>query len=129
MKTAFINWRMESGEILNIFNMADDFIEADGGSHNIRIGGDYKLHNVKTNLPEEQGTEFEKIEHFQQLLLGFTSEADTQFGFTDKDFLMQDASWFLTDDWRISNRLTASVGVRWELSAVTARPSQRTSGS
>ncbi|MBA2304529.1 MAG: carboxypeptidase regulatory-like domain-containing protein [Acidobacteria bacterium] len=26
--------------------------------HSIRLGGDYKLHNVKTNLPEEQGGEF-----------------------------------------------------------------------
>ena len=84
------------------------------GSHNVRVGGDYKLHNVKTNLPEEQGGEFEKIEHFQQFLLGYTSEADTQFGFTDKDFLMQDASIFLTDDWRINNRLSASLGVRWD---------------
>jgi len=83
-------------------------------SHNIKVGGDYKLHNVKNNLPEEQGGEFEKIEHFQQFLLGFTSEADTQFGFTDKDFLMQDASWFITDDWRVSDRLSASLGVRWD---------------
>ncbi len=84
------------------------------GRHNLKFGGDYKLHNVKTNLPEEQGGEFEKIEHFQQFLLGFTSEADTQFGFTDKDFLMRDASAFITDDWRVSDRLSASLGVRWD---------------
>jgi Carboxypeptidase regulatory-like domain/TonB dependent receptor len=84
------------------------------GDHSLRIGGDVKLHNVKTNLPEEQGTEFEKIEHFQQFLLGFTSEADTQFGFTDKHFLMQDASWFVTDDWRLADRLSVSLGVRWD---------------
>lgn len=84
------------------------------GRHNIKFGGDYKLHNVKTNLPEEQGGEFEKIEHFQQFLLGLTSEADTQFGFTDKDFLMRDASAFITDDWRINDRLSATLGVRWD---------------
>jgi hypothetical protein len=84
------------------------------GRHHLKLGADFKLHNVKTNLPEEQGGEFEKIEHFQQFLLGYTSEADTQFGFTDKDFLMQDASWFVTDDWRVSDRLTASLGVRWD---------------
>jgi hypothetical protein len=84
------------------------------GSHNLRFGGDFKLHNVRTNLPEEQGGEFEKIEHFQQFLLGFTSEADTQFGFTDKDFLMRDASWFVTDDWRLNDRLSATLGVRWD---------------
>jgi hypothetical protein len=85
-----------------------------GGAHTLRVGGDYKLHNVKTNLPEEQGGEFEKIEHFQQFLLGYTSEADTQFGFTDKDFLMHDAALFVTDDWRISDRLSATLGVRWD---------------
>jgi hypothetical protein len=84
------------------------------GRHNFRVGGDFKLHDVRTNLPEEQATEFEKIEHFQQFLLGFTSEADTQFGFTDKHFLMADAAWFVTDDWRVNNRLSLSLGVRWD---------------
>jgi outer membrane receptor protein involved in Fe transport len=84
------------------------------GRHSIRFGGDYKMHDVKTNLPEEQATEFEKIEHFQQFLLGFTSEADTQFGFTDKHFLMRDASWFATDDWRVGDKLTLALGVRWD---------------
>ena len=71
-----------------------------------------RLHRgrFQTNLPEEQGTEFEKIEHFQQFLLGFTSEADTQFGFTDKNFLMRDASWFVTDDWRVSRNLVVNLG-------------------
>jgi hypothetical protein len=91
-----------------------DVVTATRGSHTFRIGGDFKLHSVRTNLPEEQGTEFEKIEHFQQLLLGFTSEADTQFGFTDKHFLMQDASWFVTDDWRLGSRLSLSLGLRWD---------------
>jgi hypothetical protein len=91
-----------------------DAVSTTRGNHSIRIGGDFKLHHVKTNLPEEQGTEFEKIEHFQQFLLGFTSEADTQFGFTDKHFVMQDASWFVTDDWRVGSRLSVSMGVRWD---------------
>jgi hypothetical protein len=91
-----------------------DTISAVRGNHNFRFGADFKLHGVKTNLPEEQATEFEKIEHFQQFLLGFTSEADTQFGFTDKHFLMRDASWFATDDWRVSGRLSLTMGVRWD---------------
>jgi hypothetical protein len=91
-----------------------DAVSLTRANHNIRLGGDFKVHNVKTNLPEEQGTEFEKIEHFQQFLLGFTSEADTQFGFTDKHFLMQDASLYVTDDWRLNNRLSVSMGVRWD---------------
>jgi hypothetical protein len=84
------------------------------GRHTLRMGGDFKRHGVNTNLPEEQATEFEKIENFQQLLLGFTSEADTQFGFTEKAFRSYDASVFLTDDWRLNDRLTMNLGVRWD---------------
>jgi hypothetical protein len=84
------------------------------GNHSIKLGGDYKHHRVDTNLPEEQATEFEKIENFQQFLLGFTSEADTQFGFTEKQFSFNDASWFVTDDWRVNDRLTIVAGLRWD---------------
>ena len=84
------------------------------GNHAFKFGGDFKRHKVETNLPEEQATEFEKIENFQQFLLGFTSEADTQFGFTEKQFAFNDAAWFVTDDWRVNDKLTIVAGVRWD---------------
>ena len=84
------------------------------GNHSLRSGVDFKRHRVNTNLPEEQATEFEKIENFQQFLLGLTSEADTQFGFTEKEFTFNDVSWYVTDDWRVTDRLTLTAGVRWD---------------
>jgi hypothetical protein len=84
------------------------------GRHTVRMGADLKRHEVRTNLPEEQATEFEKIENFQQFLLGFTSEADTQFGFTEKQFDMFDASAFVADDWKVNERLTINAGLRWD---------------
>jgi hypothetical protein len=84
------------------------------GNHSVRFGGDFKQHYIKTNLPEEQATEFEKIENFQQFLLGFTSEADTQFGFTEKSWKSRDVGLFLLDDWRVSDSLTLNVGMRWD---------------
>ncbi len=84
------------------------------GNHAVRLGGEFKAHAIDTNLPEEQATEFEKIENFQQFLLGLTSEADTQFGFTDKSFRSYDAALYATDDWRLGARLTLNLGLRWD---------------
>jgi outer membrane receptor protein involved in Fe transport len=84
------------------------------GNHALKLGGDFKRHRVNTNLPEEQATEFEKIENFQQFLLGFTSEADTQFGFAEKTFEFNDAAWFVTDDWRLNDKLSVVAGLRWD---------------
>jgi hypothetical protein len=84
------------------------------GTHSVRLGGDVKFHAVGTDLPEEQATEFEKISNFQEFLLGFTSEADTQFGFTQKHFRMRDVALFVADDWRPTAGLTLNLGVRWD---------------
>ncbi len=84
------------------------------GAHNIRIGGEYKRHFFNTNLPEEQATEFEKFDNFTQFLAGFGTEGDTQFGVTDKRFRMNDLSWYLADDWKVSRKLTLNLGVRWD---------------
>ncbi|HEY7510190.1 MAG TPA: carboxypeptidase-like regulatory domain-containing protein, partial [Vicinamibacteria bacterium] len=37
-------------------------------SHQVSVGGEFKRHDIKTNLPEEQATEFEKIENWQHFL-------------------------------------------------------------
>jgi Carboxypeptidase regulatory-like domain len=84
------------------------------GAHNFRIGGEYKRHFFDTNLPEEQATEFEKFDNFTQFLAGFGTEADTQFGITDKRFRMNDLSWYIADDWKVNRKLTLNLGVRWD---------------
>jgi hypothetical protein len=103
------------------FNLRDQksFSVADNlswirGSHNIRIGGEVKRHFFATNLPEEQATEFEKWENFTQFLSGLATEADTQFGITDKRFRMNDVSWYMADDWKVSRHLSFNFGVRWD---------------
>jgi len=72
------------------------------GNHNVKFGGEYKRHQFQTNLPEEQATEFEKFDSFTQLLTGNATEADTQYGITDKDFRFQDYGFYITDDFRVS---------------------------
>ena len=56
------------------------------GANTFRFGGEYKRHIYDSNLPEEQATEFEKCDNFTQFLTGLATEADTQFGITDKTF-------------------------------------------
>ena len=95
------------------YSIADN-ISMTRGAHNIRLGGEYKRHSFDTNLPEEQATEFEKFDNFTQFLGGFATEADTQYGITDKRFQMHDLSWYLADDWKVSNKLSLNLGVRWD---------------
>ncbi|HEX5705350.1 MAG TPA: carboxypeptidase-like regulatory domain-containing protein [Pyrinomonadaceae bacterium] len=85
------------------------------GKHTLRFGGDFKSHRYDSNLPEEQATEFEKFDSFTQLLTGNATEADTQFGTTEKSFRFRDYSVFITDDWRLSRKLTLNAGMRYEL--------------
>ncbi|MBC7899605.1 MAG: TonB-dependent receptor [Saprospiraceae bacterium] len=84
-------------------------------NHNIKFGGEYKKHQFDTNLPEEQATEFEKFDSFTQLLTGNATEADTQYGITDKSFRFQDLGFYISDDWKINRRLSLNLGLRYEL--------------
>jgi hypothetical protein len=95
------------------FNVSDT-LSWTQGSHSLRFGFEWRHHNVKNNLPEEQATEFEKYPHFTLLLRGLAAEADTQYGITEKEFNTQDASWFVADDWKIHPRLTLNLGLRWD---------------
>jgi hypothetical protein len=84
------------------------------GKHVLRFGGEFKSHRFNSALPEEQATEFEKYDNFTQLLRGVATEADTQFGITEKQFRMRDVSWFATDDFKLNSHLTLQLGLRWE---------------
>jgi hypothetical protein len=85
------------------------------GNHTFRFGGDFKRHQYDSSLPEEQATEFEKFDSITQLLTGNATEADTQFGITEKSFRFRDYSGYIADDWKVSNKLTLNLGLRYEL--------------
>ncbi len=84
------------------------------GKHTFRFGVEHKRNSYDTNLPEEQGIEFEGLTNFTELLTGFIPEADVSFGITDKQFRFNDLSFYVSDDWRFSERLTLNLGLRWD---------------
>lgn len=85
------------------------------GNFVARFGGDFKRHQYDSNLPEEQATEFEKFDSFTQFLTGNATEADTQFGITEKSFRFMDYGFYVATDWKVSRKLTLNLGVRYEL--------------
>jgi hypothetical protein len=95
------------------FNAADT-LSYTRGRHALRFGAEFRRHNVRNNLPEEQATEFEKFSSFTQLLQGLATEADTQYGITEKEFNATDVAWFVADDWKVTQNLTFNLGVRWD---------------
>jgi hypothetical protein len=113
--------RISFGGPNDVFNTRDqqsysfsDTLSYFKGAHSVRVGVEYKRHRYDTDLPEEQGLEYEKFASFDQLLRGHAQEADTQFGITQKSFRMQDLSWFVADDWKVTRKLTLNLGLRWD---------------
>ncbi|MBK8464738.1 MAG: carboxypeptidase regulatory-like domain-containing protein [Chloracidobacterium sp.] len=105
----------------DIFNKRDqttltfaDNVTYTRGQHGIRFGVEYKRNSFETDLPEEQGGDFEKLDNFSSLLLGYVPEADTAFGISDKSFRFNDLSFYVSDDWKVASGLTLNLGFRWD---------------
>jgi len=92
------------------------------GSHNFTFGGDFR--RVQTNPLSQSNarggfvftganTGFD----FSDFLLGTPDTSSIAFGNADKYFR---ASWFdayVTDDWRLSTKLSLNIGFRWDYQA------------
>ena len=95
------------------FTFADN-VTYTRGAHSLRFGIEAKRNRFNTNLPEEQGVQFERASAFNQLVTGLATEADTQFGITDKQFRFNDLSWYASHEWKANRKLTLNLGLRWD---------------
>lgn len=84
------------------------------GNHTLRFGVEHKRNYYDTDLPEEQAGDYEGFYNWSQLLVSWVPEADTAFGITEKKFRFNDLSFYVSDDWRFSDKLTLNLGVRWD---------------
>lgn len=90
--------------------------------HNVSFGLDY--HRQQFNYLAQQNprgsfsfTGAAAGSDFGGFLLGVPDTSSIAFGNADKYFRANAYDAYLTDDWRISPRLTVNAGVRWEYSS------------
>jgi hypothetical protein len=100
---------------------ANDTLSWQKGRHSLKFGGEYKHHELNET--------FNLYTRGQMFFLGFSGNpfADFLGGFFDtagltimgsgvnnRDVLAHDVNGFVNDDWRVTNRLTLTLGVRYD---------------
>ncbi|MGA2115309.1 MAG: carboxypeptidase regulatory-like domain-containing protein [Bryobacteraceae bacterium] len=92
------------------------------GAHNITFGADYRRLDFNAFSQANPRGSFAFTGNlsgydFADFLLGYPDTESIAYGNADKYFR---ASWldgYVADDWRVSNRLTLNIGVRWDFQA------------
>lgn len=89
------------------------------GSHEIKLGAGASVHGVDIVSQQNPRGEFlftgdATGVDLADFLLGIPEAANIAFGNADKYLRGRSFHAYLTDDWRLRPRLTATIGVRWE---------------
>jgi len=89
------------------------------GPHTFKFGGNYQYastfslrNRARSSLFSAQ-TDFETF--IDQLLLGRLDEAARSFGDTSRHLYQPSMGLFFQDDWKVTRRVTASFGLRWDV--------------
>lgn len=95
------------------------------GNHSLRAGGEFRRHHLDGDLQEGRNRRHNFDEWFDFLMVGFRdpddsfrarqiSDSSINFGETVRNYRLTDWNWFIADDWKVSQDLTLSLGVRHE---------------
>src|SRR5262245_37815832 len=114
------------GGRFNTFTFGDDF-SYNFGRHQFRTGGDlsrYQLNRYNNfatrgsvtfnNTGAIPATGFPALSGFQNFLLGRVTGTQGSAGFSNFYFRAMDMAAYFQDDWKVRQRLTLNLGVRWE---------------
>ncbi|MCD9188009.1 MAG: TonB-dependent receptor [Pyrinomonadaceae bacterium] len=106
---------------INGYNISDT-LSVTAGNHRLKFGGEYRASTVKFyfNAFSRGQLLFASFRDF--LTGGSLSFATLTNGLSligsgtfDRSFRVKDASGFIQDDWKINNRLTVNLGLRYDL--------------
>ena len=97
---------------INGYNFSD-VLSVTAGNHRLRFGGEFRFSQVKFY--------FNAFSRGQVIFAGFnnfltgTGTSLLGSGVFDRYFKVKDTSFFAQDDWKINNRLTINLGLRYDL--------------
>lgn len=111
----------ERGTVSNAFNLSDT-VSWVKGSHSFRFGGEgarYQLNRYNRfatrgtlTFGGVTGTEVDTA--FKTFITGRATATQSAAGDPQRYFRNTDISFFAQDDWKVSQRLTINLGLRWE---------------
>src|SRR6266446_823156 len=89
------------------------------GTHTMKMGGNYQYASTFSLRNRARSGLFSFQTDFQtfidQLLTGRIDEASRSFGDTSRHLYQPSMGLFFQDDWKVTRRVTASFGLRWDV--------------
>lgn len=107
---------------INGYNFGDT-LSITHGNHRMKVGGEYRYSTVKFYF-----NAFSRGQLLFSSFAAFLSGAGTSLlgsGVFDRSYRVKDLNGFFQDDWKVSDRLTVNLGVRYDLYGLPAEAQGR----